>query len=217
MSATTVNAFPPLHAFNSSRGWFLALIVLLHAGFFWVLTHGITIGSVKIDPPVIAKFLPDKHPSVPDPPKQPKPPEGLDRTLVDPVPLPPLVDYRDEPSDKAPQADPYAKPLPPTDTDGPGSGPLLIEPAGDARFPLTEPTYPVAEIRLQHEGTVWLSVQILPNGRVGAVRVDQSSGYVRLDESAVREAYRWRMKPGTQDGVATAMWKRVPITFRLKD
>ena len=32
MSATTVNAFPPLHAFNSSRGWFIALIVLLHAG-----------------------------------------------------------------------------------------------------------------------------------------------------------------------------------------
>ena len=29
MSAT-VNAFPPLHAFNSSRSWFLALIVLLH-------------------------------------------------------------------------------------------------------------------------------------------------------------------------------------------
>ena len=41
MSATTVNAFPPLHAFNSSRSWFLALIVLLHAGFFWVLTHGV--------------------------------------------------------------------------------------------------------------------------------------------------------------------------------
>ena len=33
----------------------------------------------------------------------------------------------------------------------------------------------------------------------------------------MREARRWRMKPGTQDGVAAAMWKRVPITFRLKD
>ena len=28
MSAITVNAFPPLHTFNSSRSWFLALIVL---------------------------------------------------------------------------------------------------------------------------------------------------------------------------------------------
>jgi hypothetical protein len=41
MSATTVNAFPPLHAFNSSRSWFLALIVLVHLGFFWALTHGL--------------------------------------------------------------------------------------------------------------------------------------------------------------------------------
>ena len=55
-------------------------------------------------------------------------------------------------------------------------------------FRLTEPEYPVSEIRLGHEGTVWLSIEILPNGRVGHVRVDQSSGYVKLDESAVREA-----------------------------
>jgi protein TonB len=64
---------------------------------------------------------------------------------------------------------------------------------------------------------VWLLVQILPNGRVGQVRVDQSSGFVRLDESAMREARKWRMKPGLQDGVATAMWKRVPVTFQLKN
>jgi protein TonB len=70
---------------------------------------------------------------------------------------------------------------------------------------------------MQHEGTVWLSIQIMPNGRVGTVRIDQSSGYVKLDESALREARKWRMKAGTQDGVATAMWKRVPIKFRLKD
>ena len=49
MSATTVNAFPPLHAFNSSRGWFLALIVLLHAGFFWALTHGVTFGVISLE------------------------------------------------------------------------------------------------------------------------------------------------------------------------
>ncbi len=64
---------------------------------------------------------------------------------------------------------------------------------------------------------MWLSVEVLPSGRVGQVRVEQSSGYVKLDESAVREARKWRMKPGMQDGVATAMWKRVPITFRLKN
>jgi protein TonB len=68
-----------------------------------------------------------------------------------------------------------------------------------------------------HEGTVWLSIEILPNGRVGHVRIDQSSGFPRLDASAEREARKWRMKPGTQDGVAIPMWKRVPVTFQLKD
>ncbi|MGH8238170.1 MAG: energy transducer TonB, partial [Steroidobacteraceae bacterium] len=76
---------------------------------------------------------------------------------------------------------------------------------------------PALQLSLQHAGTVWLSIEILPTGRVGLVRIDQSSGFVKLDESAVREARRWRMKPGVQDGVATSMWKRVPITFQLKN
>ncbi len=214
MSATTVNAFPPLHSFNSSRGWFLALIVLLHAGFFWVLTHGVTIGSLEIPPPVIVDFLPDKPKPTVDPPKLPDPPEHVTRTRLDPVPLPPEIEYREKPVERAPEPGP--KPIP----DGPGSGvraPVIVEPQIDPRVGLSEPEYPVAEIRLQHVGTVWLSVEVLPNGRVGQVRIEQSSGYVKLDESAVREARKWRMKPGMQDGVATAMWKRVPITFRLKN
>ena len=99
----------------------------------------------------------------------------------------------------------------------PVPAPVIVDPQADARFPFTEPDYPPTEIRLQHEGTVWLMVQILPNGRVGTVQIEKSSGYMKLDESAAREARRWRMKPGMQDGVATAMWKRVPVTFQLKD
>jgi protein TonB len=111
------------------------------------------------------------------------------------------------------------QPLPPptTVTEGPGSGPYIVEPQLDARYPFTEPEYPVAEIRQGHEGTVVLSLQILPNGRVGDVRIDQSSGFPKLDEAAAREARRWRMKPGTSDGTAMPMWKRVPIRFQLKN
>ena len=87
----------------------------------------------------------------------------------------------------------------------------------DPRFPFTEPDYPVPDIRMGHEGTVWLTIEILPNGRVGAVHIDKSSGFDRLDAAAVREAHKWRMQPGTQDGIAIPMYKRVPVTFRLKD
>lgn len=215
MSATTVNAFPPLHAFNSSRSWFLALIVLLHAGFFWVLTHGVTIGTLKIEPPVIVDFIPDKQrPEIF--PKPPEPPQGTTQGVVDPVRPPPEVVYHERTEDgDGLRVDPGTKPIV-----GPGSAvpvPAIIQPQGDARFPFTEPEYPIPDIRMGHEGTVWLSIEILPNGRVGQVRIDQSSGFGRLDDSAVREARKWRMKPGTQDGVAVSMWKRVPVTFQLKN
>ena len=213
-----MNAFPPLHAFNSSRGWFLALIVLLHAGFFWVLTHGVTIGSVKIEPKMVVDFLPEAAGAAAARPRQ------IESSR------PSSVDLRARSSNAQPAAPSETPTAPHADhastrrrclarssRETPGAGPLIVEPQGDPRFPFTEPEYPVSEIRLGHEGTVWLSIEILPTGRVGLVRIDQSSGFVKLDDSAVREARRWRMKPGMQDGIATAMWKRVPVTFQLKN
>ena len=215
MSATTVNAFPPLHSFNSSRSWFMALIVLVHLGFFWALTHGVTFRI--IDPAETTWVEVPQDYVREEPPPVPPEPTDIDRGRVDPVPLPPEVDYRETVSDRAPQPDRGPVPIP----DGPGTAvpvpPVVIQPQADPRFPFTEPEYPVPDIRMGHEGTVWLSIEILPNGRVGLVRIDKSSGFVRLDDSAVREARKWRMKPGMQDGVAIAMWKRVPVTFQLKD
>ena len=211
----TVNAFPPLHALSSPRGWFLALIVLLHAGFFWALTTGHTVSIWKPPPQGPITAIPLK-PVIP--PKQvvpPQPPSGVTRHVVDPIPLPPEVDYRDTVVDTAPQV-----PARPEVPEGAGSAvpmPLIVEPALDPRYPFTEPEYPVSEIRQGHEGTVLLSLQILPNGRVGEVRIEQSSGYLKLDESAAKEARKWRMKPGTSDGAALAMWKKVPIKFQLKN
>ena len=214
MSATTVNAFPPLHEFNSSRSWFLALIVLLHAGFFWVLTHGVTVGSVKIEPKMVIDFLPSQ-PQPPPPPRTIPLNPDVSRVFVPPVETPnlPTVETPNEPIQGTEQPQPPVTIV----VDKPGSGPLIVDPQADPRYPFTQPEYPIADIRMGHEGTVWLSIEILPNGRVGKVQVDQSSGFVRLDESAVREARKWRMKPGTSDGKTAAMWKKVPIKFQLKN
>lgn len=215
MSATTVNAFPPLHSFNSSRSWFIALIVLVHLGFFWALSQGRAIMSEKVTA-FIVDFVPEPKP--PQPPPRPHVPVDpvVNRTVwVPPTVVPPVL-----PPDDAHPPVRTTETLPPPvvlTEDGPGSGPVIVGPKADPRFPLTEPEYPPIETRLGHEGTVLLRVQILPNGRVGDVQIERTSGFVRLDESAVREAKRWRMKPGTQDGVASAMWTTVPITFQLKD
>jgi protein TonB len=87
----------------------------------------------------------------------------------------------------------------------------------DPRRGWSEPVYPASVIRDGIEGTVIMSLQVLENGRVGEVRVEKSSGDRRLDESAVREARRWRFVPGTRDGVPVVFWKQVPVTFRLQD
>lgn len=216
MSATTVNAFPPLHAFSSSRSWFMALIVLLHMGFFYGLTHGVTFSSIATGHTTWVVDVPVNK--VDPPPKEvPEEPTNLDGR-VDPVPLPTYPDYREHVEDGAPQGDPVPEPT----TTGAGSGvripePVVVGPQLDGRYPFTEPPYPTSEVRMGHEGTVLLRMQILPNGRVGAVELAKSSGFPRLDEAALREARTWRMTPGTHGGVATAMWTVVPIKFQLKN
>jgi protein TonB len=91
-----------------------------------------------------------------------------------------------------------------------------MQPQIDPKQALSEPMYPSRAIREGWVGTVVLSVFVLENGRVGDVRLDQSSGYAELDSSALREARRWRLMPGSRDGIPTAMWKQIPITFQLK-
>lgn len=215
MSSTTVNTFPALHGFNLSRSWFLAAIVLVHLGFFWALSSH-TVYIFKTEPQGKVVWVPN-NPVKPPPPLKP-----IEHPLVQPVWVPTPVNPPPLPIDDThtlvqTTTEPQPLPPPPTVTEGPGAGPYVVEPQLDARYPFSEPEYPVAEIRQGHEGTVLLSLQILPNGRVGDVRIDRSSGFPKLDEAAAREARRWRMKPGTSDGTAMPMWKRVPIKFQLKN
>src|SRR6185436_21078120 len=99
---------------------------------------------------------------IPPPPRPPEPGTGV----VDPLPMPSPVNYQEEQSERAPTAGPQIDKPPTRTTEGPGEGPRIIEPELDARYPFSEPEYPVSEIRQGHEGTVLLALQILPNGRV---------------------------------------------------
>jgi hypothetical protein len=67
MNAITVNTFPGVNSFTSARSWVLALIVLLHVGFFWALSNGLSIGSfVEMPRRTVIDNLP--VPSKPTPP-----------------------------------------------------------------------------------------------------------------------------------------------------
>jgi len=202
---------------NSPRAWAMAIIVLLHLGFFWALTNGMTQKITKIFIPQPPQLLP-----LPD---QPKPVERVkvDDPLIEPqkikptyVPLP--FDVFTEPTERAPIVDPI--PTPPNRFIDESGGvappaPAIVEPRIDARRGLSEPYYPVDVIRGGGEGTVVISIYILADGRVGEVKLISSSGIPKLDQSAMREAKKWRFVPGTSDGQPMAMWKQLPVTFRL--
>ena len=88
----------------------------------------------------------------------------------------------------------------------------------DSRHPLSQPAYPLSDIRQGNEGTAEIEVYVLPNGRIGDVRVIKSAGSPTLDQSAMDEAKRrWRMLPAMRDGEPYAQWHRLKVTFNLKN
>lgn len=216
MTATTINAFPSMHSWRSPRAWALAIIVLLHVGFFWALSSGLTPSMIKAfisQPPV---YLPPVQPA---PEKPIKVEDVVIKTRpLDPTAPRPLIDV---PSDPVETNAPFVPvPTSPGNFFTPGDvvappQPVIVEPHIDARRGLSEPHYPPQVIREGGQGTVLLSLYILADGRVGEVRLDGTSGYAKLDESAMREAKKWRFVPGTRDGQPVAMWKQLPVTFRL--
>jgi periplasmic protein TonB len=213
MSATTVHSFPALNALKSPRGLMLAAIVLLHAAFFWSLENGLTRSVLVFVPTRMqANFIDEPARPVPAPPPKPEYQPRFTPTLVaDP---PPLAEFVEGSSaihvDPVLPAQPQLVPVPVAPARA-----VVVQPQIDAQRGLTEPAYPAQDVRLGNEGTVVLAVNVLPDGRVGEVRLVETSGFPRLDASALAEARRWRFKPGTEDGKPAAMWKQLPITFRL--
>jgi len=214
--SVTVNSFPPFQSMNSPRGWALAIIILLHAVFFWLFASGLgsrmigAIGHHEIEVVDVPYVKPPPTTRVQDFDVDPQ----IRDTIFVPEPENPLVDNPPR-SDNAPTATTSEPPTHVTSQRG-IEEPVVEMPSIDSRTPLSEPEYPAPEIRLNHAGTVMLSIYVLENGRVGDVRIEQSSGFPRLDTAAAREAKRWRLKPGSQDGRPMAMWKTIPITFQLK-
>jgi protein TonB len=151
-----------------------------------------------------------------------------------PPPLPPPnVEYQqpnvviprpDVPIDV--ESDPEQTISPPQDPQSVGEGtggsavvvPAIVSVRPDPRYPLTQPMYPPTDQRLGNQGSVDIEIYVLPNGRVGDARVLRSSGFERMDQSALDEAKRrWRMLPATRDGEPVAQWHSLRVVFKLKN
>jgi periplasmic protein TonB len=112
----------------------------------------------------------------------------------------------------APVLAPPAPPPPPP----PPPAPVIQAKVGAdfARKPGLE--YPRLARREEWEGTVILRAQVLPNGRVGSVSVQKSSGHSVLDDAAVSAAKTWSFLPATQGGSPVAGAVTFPVQFKLQ-
>ena len=78
------------------------------------------------------------------------------------------------------------------------------------------PHYPLSAIRRGYSGTVMLRVLVDKHGRVKAVRIHHSSGYVILDKAALNAVQSWGFEPGRQGDTPIEMWVNVPVVFNLE-
>jgi TonB family protein len=76
-------------------------------------------------------------------------------------------------------------------------------------------TYPKISKRMGESGTVILRVLVTSNGDVGAIEIKVSSGYQRLDESALDAVKKWKFTPAMMNGNAIDEWYVMPYSFKL--
>ncbi|MFC4194899.1 energy transducer TonB [Novosphingobium pentaromativorans] len=77
------------------------------------------------------------------------------------------------------------------------------------------PRYPRESRRQREEGAVLLELLLATDGTVQDIRVLRSSGYSRLDSTAIDAVRRWRWSPTRRDGKAMQVRGTVEIPFVL--
>ncbi|MBW8722346.1 MAG: energy transducer TonB [Polaromonas sp.] len=91
----------------------------------------------------------------------------------------------------------------------------VVQPASPASsFP---PAYPAISKRLGEQGRVVMRVRVLASGDAAEVQLVQSSGFPRLDASAMAAMKQFKFNPArTRSGRSVDSWATQPIQFILK-
>lgn len=200
--------------YSASRMWVgLFIVAIVHVGVIVAFKSGLVREITPLIPHEIqAYFVETVQPTEPPPPMEQV---KIEQPVIDPVVIPEIELPPIETAIEVPQ-EPVVVSTTPSQAVGNGEGPAVSEFQVDSRYPLTRPEYPLPSIRLQEEGVVTLMIYVLPNGRVGQAKISASSGYPRLDASAVKEALRsWRFVPRKIGEQPIAGWGTFKVRFKL--
>jgi protein TonB len=210
----------------------VASVLLFHGAALWALQTGLLRRAVEVlvSAEILSELIEPTSPIVEPPPPTPptptpvKPVRSRVPTPVDP-PAPELLAVADPtPAANAPVG--VITPVAATEVatapvssapPAPAAPPRVELPTSDADYLHNpKPPYPPLSRRLGEQGKVVVRALIGLDGTAQQVQIKQSSGFERLDQSALATVLRWRYVPGKRAGVAEAMWFNVPITFVLE-
>ncbi len=82
--------------------------------------------------------------------------------------------------------------------------------------PLVADYYPPTSIVLEEQGTVMIRLCHNESGRITASTLDQSSGFQRLDQAAIRMGRQFRFIPRVTNGQPQPDCVVVPVKFSLQ-
>ena len=190
---------------------------LTSLGYQVVRTREESLVAINLSPPA-----PPPDTSKPAPPEsqtlqtsvQPAPvtvPAPLPRPMVATIPVAavqvPVAAVAEPPAQVS--APPPAPPSPPAIVSADALGTRMISGS--------PPRYPVESRRKKEQGTVELTLVLGLDGKVESISVAGSSGFARLDQSALEAVRRWRWAPTLRDGVPVKVRGTVEIPFILSN
>ncbi|HAX23032.1 MAG TPA: energy transducer TonB [Hydrogenophaga sp.] len=212
------------------RLFIVIAVVGFHVLGLWALQTGLLRRAVELVVPVqvMVEFIelpqPQVTPTPPPPQPQPAPvpkrvtppaprPAPQPVAIADPTPSPTAATGITEPQPPAPPPQTpmvVAEPAPP-------APPKIELPSSSADYlNNAPPPYPPLSKRLGEQGKVTVRAFIEVNGTASKAEIRTSSGYERLDQTALQTVLKWRYIPGKRAGVPEAMWFNIPINFVLE-
>jgi len=213
---------------------FVAVVLLHVLGLVWAAQQ-LSITDPVVTPPSVVGVLvaPEPEPAPPPPKPVPPPPKPEPKPVARPEPKPvakptpkptpkpePVREVAPEPVQQAAPAAPTppAPPAPPVQQAAPQAPAPVTPPRTDAaHLNNPAPQYPALSRRLGEQGRVMLDVYILPDGSVGEIKLNRSSGFPRLDNAALQAVKTWKYVPAKRGDKPIPFWYVQPVSFVLNN
>lgn len=175
-------------------------VVLLHLIFAWLLSenHSRVVAQPERSHPLGIVFLESDETAV-VPPVAPST-TGEDELLKQIAAIVPVVDI--------PLALDDSDPI---ETEAATNAIIVAPRILEAELPEVAPYANMAGLSTGQTTMVVLRVEVLPDGSVGRIRVDVSSGSKQVDEAAIRFAQLTHWIPGSVGGINEAVWTRYGV------